>query len=58
MACRGLYVFSHDNPLGNAPAQELFARIDVARKPEVVAPRRFEHYEVCVNRERSRQASR
>src|SRR5207248_866109 len=27
MACRGLYVFTHDNGLGNAPAQSLFERV-------------------------------
>jgi CRISPR-associated protein Csd2 len=46
MACRGLYVFSHDSALGNAPAQQLFDRIEVTCRPEVVAPRRFADYEV------------
>lgn len=31
MACRGLYVFSHENALGNAPAHTLFERIRVER---------------------------
>ena len=29
MACRGLYVFSHADKLGNAPAHELFERVSV-----------------------------
>ncbi|MFN8679394.1 MAG: type I-C CRISPR-associated protein Cas7/Csd2 [Thermomicrobiales bacterium] len=49
MACRGLYVFSHESPLGNAPAHRLFERITVARHPEVAAPRRFNQYQVTVN---------
>jgi CRISPR-associated protein Csd2 len=29
LALRGLYVFTHDNPLGNAPAHQLFEAIEV-----------------------------
>lgn len=29
MSIRGLYVFTHDNPLGNAPAHVLFDRVRV-----------------------------
>lgn len=46
---RGLYVFSHDNPLGNAHAHELFERLTVTRKPEVESPRRFKDYDVTVD---------
>jgi CRISPR-associated protein Csd2 len=49
MACRGLYVFSHNSSLGNAPAHQLFERITVARKPEVKAPRAFADYAVQVD---------
>lgn len=49
MACRGLYVFSHSSPLGNAPAHNLFARVQVQRRPGVAAPRLFEHYDVTVD---------
>jgi len=48
MALQGLYVFSHGSPLGNAPAQRLFERISVSRKPEVKAPRSFSDYAVSV----------
>jgi len=41
MSCRGLYVFSHQNRLGNAPAQQLF---DLLNKPSVGSPRSFEDY--------------
>ncbi len=49
MACRGLYVFSHDSPLGNAPAHQLFERVGVTLKPDVAAPRRFDQYEVAID---------
>jgi CRISPR-associated protein Csd2 len=46
MATRGLYVFKHENPLGNAPAHSLFDRLHVQRTPEVAIPRRFDDYGV------------
>jgi CRISPR-associated protein Csd2 len=49
MACRGLYVFSHESSLGNAPAHLLFERVSVNRRPEVVAPRSFAQYEVSID---------
>lgn len=49
MACRGLYVFSHDNPLGNAPSHRLFERLNVSRGALVEAPRRFEDYRVTLD---------
>lgn len=48
VALRGLYVFSHKNPLGNAPAHELFGRVNVQAREEVEAPRSFTDYEVRV----------
>ena len=49
MACRGLYVFSHESPLGNAPAHHLFERIDVRRNDGVEVPRRFGDYTVTLS---------
>lgn len=49
MACQGLYVFSHESHLGNAPAHRLFERIEVHRKDDVAVPRRFADYAVTVN---------
>src|SRR5581483_3158906 len=49
VACRGLYVFSHASPLGNAPAHELLERVQVARRPGVESPRHFSDYTVSVN---------
>jgi len=49
MACRGLYVFTHENPLGNAPAHQLLECVRVTRNPEVEAPRSFGDYSVTVN---------
>lgn len=49
MACRGLYVFSHENALGDAPAQDLFERIRVSRIDADSVPRRFSDYSVNVD---------
>ena len=49
MATRGLFVFKHDQPLGNAPAHALFERIQVRRKEGVEVPRSFEDYAVKVD---------
>jgi CRISPR-associated protein Csd2 len=49
MTTRGLYVFKHEQPLGNATAHALFDRILVKRKHGVEVPRSFEDYEVHVN---------
>jgi CRISPR-associated protein Csd2 len=49
MACRGLYVFSHESSLGNAPAQTLFERVRVSRREEVDASRSFGDYRVAVD---------
>jgi CRISPR-associated protein Csd2 len=48
MSCQGLYVFTHESSLGDHPAQRLFERIQVQRKPEVEAPRQFSDYIVTV----------
>lgn len=48
MACQGLYVFTHERGVGNAPAQRLFERIRVSRRPGSLVPRRFDDYEVVV----------
>jgi CRISPR-associated protein Csd2 len=49
MSCRGLYVFSHESNLGNAPAQALFERVRIDRVEGVDAPRKFEHYRVSID---------
>lgn len=48
MACRGLYVFSHEKPVGNAPAHKLFDLVTVKKVSEA-PPRSFADYEVTVN---------
>ncbi len=45
-ACRGLYVFSHDSALGNAPSHKLFKRIQI---PSVGVTRAFEEYTVQID---------
>jgi CRISPR-associated protein Csd2 len=49
MACRKLIVFKHASELGCAPSYELFDRIKVQKKADVVAPRSYQDYEVSVN---------
>lgn len=48
LALRGLYIFSHDNALGNAPAHSLFDRIHVDLNEGVQAPRYISDYTVTV----------
>jgi CRISPR-associated protein Csd2 len=48
MACRGLYIFSHTNGLGNAPAHTLLEGIAVQRRDGVEAPRKYCDYVVAV----------
>lgn len=49
MACRGLYVFSHDDRLGRAPAHNLFERISVRRLSQEPVSRKFSDYEVAID---------
>ena len=44
MATRKLYVFEHENALGNAPAHALFKLFEPRKKEEVPVPRSFEDY--------------
>jgi CRISPR-associated protein Csd2 len=46
---RGLYVFTHESKLGNAPAHLLFERIAVKCNENIVAPRAFTDYTVTIN---------
>ncbi len=48
MSCRGLYVFSHESNLGNAPAQDLFARV-ITPPSTNTAPRLFSDYKVAID---------
>jgi CRISPR-associated protein Csd2 len=49
MSCQGLFLFTHESHLGNAPAQRLFERVDVSRTAEVAAPRSFRDYHVEID---------
>ena len=51
MSARKLIVFKHDSKLGNAPANLLFDRVTVSKKPEASSPRSFADYTVEVNKE-------
>lgn len=49
IAFRGLYIFSHENSLGNAPAHRLLERIKVQSEEKVKAPRYITDYSVTVD---------
>lgn len=49
MSCRGLYIFSHDRPTGNAPAHQLFDAVTVLRNADIEAPRAFQDYQVIID---------
>jgi CRISPR-associated protein Csd2 len=51
MEARKLIVFKHDGKLGNAPAHELFDRVNVTRKEGPLPPRDFSDYKVKVDAE-------
>jgi len=51
LALRGLYIFTHSNKLGNAPAHTLFERVGVRRSPGATVPRQFTDYQVTVDGE-------
>lgn len=48
MACRGVYIFSHETGLGNAPAHKLFDLVRIKRLEQVPVARRFSDYNVTV----------
>ena len=49
MEMKEVFIFAHDNPLGNAPSGKLFGRVQVRKDPAVEAPRMFGHYTVTVD---------
>lgn len=51
LAFRGLYIFTHEHPLGNAPAHTLLERVLANRRQGVEVPRAFTDYHVDVNEE-------
>lgn len=48
MATQKLIIFKHDSALGNAPSHKLFDLVKIAKKEDVVVPRKFADYEVVV----------
>lgn len=49
MALRKLIIFKHDSALGNAPANELFDKVTVNRKPGVDVARGYDDYEITID---------
>ncbi len=49
MRLREVFIYRHEDPLGNAHAGKLFDRVRAKLKEGVEAPRAFEHYEVSVD---------
>ncbi|KYC60119.1 MULTISPECIES: type I-C CRISPR-associated protein Cas7/Csd2 [Heyndrickxia] len=46
MACRGLYVFSHESYLGNAPSNQLFEKIEIHRIDHSKVARSYKDYTI------------
>lgn len=51
MSARGLYIFKHENMLGNAPAHKLFDCISIQKHEHCTLPRSFSDYKVCIKHE-------
>lgn len=49
MCTRRLYIFKHDNILGNVPSHVLFDKITVKEKDDIAVPRSFTDYEILVD---------
>ncbi len=49
MSCRGLYVFTHTSPYGDAPAHALLGRVQLRRRDTGAVPRGFDAYETVVD---------
>lgn len=49
MTVRGLYVFEHGSPIGNAPASAVFDAVSVKRNDGVEYPRSYSDYTVTVD---------
>ena len=50
MACRGLYIFSHESKLGDAPAHKLFDLISANLRDDISVPRKFSDYKINVDK--------
>lgn len=53
MSTQKLIIFKHDSALGNAPSHKLFDLVTIAKKEDVVVPRKFADYEVTAPKEGS-----
>ncbi len=49
LSLQGLYIFSHSNALGKAPANRLFELIQIQLSHGVQIPRHITDYEISVN---------
>ena len=50
MSCQKLIAFKHDSAFGNDHANKLFSRIKISKKEGIVIPRRFDDYEVSIDK--------
>lgn len=50
MCLRKLYIFKHESAIGNAPAHILFDKIKIERKAGIEPPRRFDDYDITVDK--------
>ncbi|MEX0610806.1 MAG: type I CRISPR-associated protein Cas7 [Pirellulales bacterium] len=52
MSTCNLFVFEHDSKLGSSPARKLFSLIRVELKDPSLPPRKFEDYQVTIERDK------
>jgi len=48
MATQGVWIFTHESPLGNYPTHKLFKLLSVAKREGVTYPRHFDDYQVTL----------
>ena len=51
MCTRKLYIFKHDSVLGNCPSHVLFDKITVKEKDGIYVPRKFDDYEIIIDKD-------
>ncbi len=49
LTLRGLCIYTHQNPLGNAPAHRLLERVSVKLQEGIKVPRSIAHYHIQVD---------
>ena len=51
MIMHKLIIFKHDSELGNEHSHKLLQRVKISKKPDVVTPRKFDDYEINIDKD-------